>query len=207
MSLVKRNILVVCAFFLALPVTCLAAANLDLDYNYVGGQLGYTHVDPDGPGDNDGIALGANGSFVLAPNVRLVGSYHHGFLDDLGLDRLSMGGGVFTRLNVNTNFRLDAFGNVTFEYINADPDHHASYDDGGFGLRAGLRAKFTPQLEGDVSVGYVDYGSEDGPVFKFTGVYSLPHRQNTAVTLSYQHYSLDHYDLDQLLAGLRLNFG
>ncbi len=117
---------------------------------------------------------------------------------------MSLGGGLHQELNVNTNFRLDAFGNVTYEYINLDPDNGPNTDDSGFGLRGGLRAKFERNLEANASLGYVDYGSIDGPVAEIGGLYSLPRNENLALSLSFKHYDFDGAELDQLLAGVRL---
>lgn len=187
------------AIALSMPAAAFAAGNANsLSYNYLGGQVGYSSLDPDGHGHNDGLGLGVNGSAALLPKVNLVGSYSHGFLNGSDLDLLSLGAGMHTQLSVDTNFRLDAFGTLTYEHIDINDS------DDGIGVRGGLRAKFQPNLEVNGSVGYVDYGSEDGPVFNFGGVYSLPSNQNMALTLTYQHQDFDSFEVDQLLAGVRL---
>lgn len=203
----SKYYLVACAAIaLSVPVAASAAGNTGaLSYNYIGGQIGYSDFDIDGGGNADGLALGLDGSAALLPNINLVGSYNHGFLDDADMDLLSLGAGAHTQLSVDTNFRLDAFGNVTYEYIKINPDGASSGDENGIGVRGGLRAKFQPNLEVNGSVGYVDYGSQDGPVFKFGGVYSLPTNPNVGLTLTYEHQNFDDFDVDQVLAGVRMN--
>jgi len=188
---------------LALPFSVFAAGDNSLSYNYLGAQAGYADVDGNFGGDSDGPVLGVDGSAELVPNVNLVGSYSHSFLDNADLDMVSLGGGLHTDLNYDRNIRIDAFGTLTYEYINLDPDRGPNADDSGFGIRGGLRAKFENNLEANASLGYVDYGSIDGPVAEFGGLYSLPRNENVALSLSYRYFDFDGAELDQLLAGIR----
>lgn len=111
----------------------------------------------------------------------------------------SFGGGYHTNLNVNAPLRLDAFGDVSFEYLSRR--HH---DDASVGIRGGLRAKFDPRVEADASIGYITYGHEDGPAFQLGSVYELT--QNMGLRATYRRYSMDDFNIDQLLVGIRYYF-
>lgn len=196
---IKFGLAACTAIALSMPAAAFAAGGANaLSYNYLGGQLGYASLDPDGRSNNNGLGFGIDGSAALLPNLNLVGSYNHGFISGSDLNLLSLGAGLHTLLTQDSNFRLDAFGTLTYEHIDIGGS------DDGIGIRGGLRAMFQPNLEVNGSVGYVDYGSEDGPVFKFGGVYTLPSNPNMALTLSYEHQDFDHFDVDQVLAGVRL---
>lgn len=210
-----KNHVIACTFAIcALPVTAWAfqpssapqgngALGHDLSYNYVQGALGFGGTDPDGPGGGDGLALNVGGSANVLPHVNILGFYNHTFGSDFDTDMLSVGPGYHLNLQIDSPVRLDAFGNVSLEYININNDY-GSHDDVGVGLRAGLRAKFAPRLQANGSVGYVTYGSEDGPVIQLGGGYAVNDRLGLRAT--FRHYSMDHFSIDQFLVGARYYF-
>lgn len=183
-------------------------AGQGLDYNYVGGQIGYGDFNPDGPRDNNGFSLQADGSGDIAPHVNILGHYNHIFGSGTDTNIFSLGAGYHTNLNdktnMNTPVRLDAFGDASFEYLNLDHNNGSSDNYAGVGFRGGLRAKFTRRVAADGSIGYVTYGSQNGPVFTVGGTYKLS--QRLGLRASYRHYSLSDMDIDTVLVGARYYF-
>jgi len=183
-------------------------AGQGLDYNYIGGQIGYGDFDPNGPRDSNGFSFQADGSGDIAPHINVLGHYNHIFGSGTDTNIFSLGAGYHTNLNdktnLNTPVRLDAFGDASFEYLNLDQSHGSSDNYAGVGFRGGLRANFAPRVEADGSIGYITYGSQNGPVFQLGGTYKLS--QRVGLRAAYRHYSLSDMDIDTLLAGVRYQF-
>lgn len=143
------------------------AANADIDYNYVQGDL---IVDGEFDGgiiapddDYDGWSL--EGSVAITPMIFLRGEYTDLSFDDNGdADALSLGGGMQTSLG-STEGATDIYGILSYE--NADLGDGADAD--GYGLTAGLRWVPTTGIEINPSVAYIDYGEIDGTDLDFDG--------------------------------------
>jgi hypothetical protein len=147
-------------FFLGMFST--AAIADGLSYNYV--QAAYQHVEIDDIGgfdvDGDGFAFG--GSFELADDWHVFGSY--GTADfDFGVDfnELLVGVGFHTAISERTDF----VANVSYVSVEVDVGGFGSADDDGFGAEIGIRSMVSPDFE---LAGYItqveldDSGGETG---------------------------------------------
>jgi hypothetical protein len=176
-----------------------------IGYNYVGGEVGYGHSDPDGHSTSNGLIFNIEGSKDFTPHFNLLGHYTHLLGDDVGIDQFAINGGVHTNLNsslhFNAPFRLDAFANAGLAYLSVAPNHHGGDNHFGINLRGGLRTKITSRIEADGSVGIVYYGHQIGPVYQGVATYDLTRK--LGVRALYRHYDLDNYDFDQAMLGIR----
>lgn len=157
------------------------AANAELNYDYL--ELRFIDAEIDaGSNDIDGDGIEFGGSYKIADNVHLFGSYRALDFSGFDLNTFSIGAGYMTPVAADT----DLVARVA--YIDGEVDTgRFENSDNGFGLSAGFRRMFTPEFEGRVFVNHVnldDSGSE------------------TSMELAG-----DYYFNRQFAAGLSLEFG
>lgn len=182
-----------------------AATAKPLSYDYIEGQLISSDIE-----DEDGTGLGIGGSFLLQPSLFLTGSYETVGYDSADFDVMMVGIGGRTPLSLSSPVKLDLYGSFGLENLTIDFDNRFAddYDDSGFGLRGGLRAALSPQLELVGELRFVDYGDIEGQFLR-VGI-ALDLANNLALTADYitGEYDFDgsNGDRDDLRVGIRFNF-
>lgn len=148
------------ATLLALPAAAMAEG---LSYKFV--EADYLILDADG-GSANGFGIG--GSFLLAPQFFLTGSYAR--LEDSGVEFSTITGGAGFRHPLSPTVDFTGNANLVF----AEVDGFGSTDDTGYSVGAGLRAMLAPQFELNGGASYTDifddgeFGFNLGAVFSFT---------------------------------------
>jgi hypothetical protein len=156
---------------LVLPTVLFAgsAAAAELDYDYAELRWLDTELDAGGfDADGDGFEIG--GSLELTEEVHLFGNYQTlDFGGGVDASAFEIGGGYVMPLNNGG----DLVGRLS--YIDGEIDAGpGNFDDSGFGISAGFRNMFHPQIEGRAFVNYADLdesGSETS--FEVAGDYFL----------------------------------
>ena len=141
------------------------AANAEgFDYTYA--EIGYVMTELDVSGvDIDGDGLGFNGSFEIADQWFLTGSYSAQDFDGVDVNMWSVGGGFHMPMSDRVDFV------TTLAWVNAELDAGiVSVDDDGFGLGVGVRTRLTDAFEVDAGIGYVDM-TDSTTAFNLSGRY------------------------------------
>ena len=156
---------------MVLPAVLLAgtAVGAGLDYNYAELRWIDTELDT-GSIDANGDGFEIGGSLELTEQVHLFGNYRTlDFSRGIDVSAFEIGGGYALPLRNGA----DLVGRIS--YIDGEIDvGPTDLDDRGFGLSAGFRNMFHPQIEGRAFVNYVDLdesGSETS--FEVAGDYFL----------------------------------
>ncbi|MEE9352737.1 MAG: hypothetical protein V3U78_10805 [Thiotrichaceae bacterium] len=188
---------------LALSCAISSAYAGDFNYNFVEGALITNDIE-----DAD-TTFGLKGSYDVATNVNIVGSFFSTGLPDVNgvdvsLSSFSIGLGYHKPMSEKTDFVGD------IQYINYDIDlsqgnAFASVDVGdGFGVNAGIRHSFSEKFEGEASVNYIDLdfdnlGSGSDTSFSATGRYLFT--DNVSASLGFSTA-----DDSDVMAALRYSF-
>lgn len=135
----------------ALALSATASAAEGLSYNYIEG--GYSATNGDGNIDADGF--GANASVAVHPNFHLFGGINQQEVDDVNvdIDRWRVGAGY----NLEVSPKVDLIARAAYENVEI-----ASFDLDGYSAEVGVRSPLTANLEGYATVGYEDFGNDDG---------------------------------------------
>lgn len=139
-----------------LPIA--AFAQSDFNYTYV--EVEYLDTDYDNLGDDSGFGL--KGSIELTDMIYLLGEYQT--YDDTDLDLWSIGGGV--RWNLQPELDLTA----DLSWVEADA---GPFDDDGFQLGIGLRARVHDAIEVDAGIRHVDLDNGSETFLDLGGRYYL----------------------------------
>jgi hypothetical protein len=126
-------------------------------FNYTSAEFNYVfdvEVD-DSSLDGDGLSIG--GTFTIAESFYLGGSY-----DDYDLEAgwdgelLELGGGYFHSLDDDLDFV------ATFSFVDAEvSNRNFSFDDDGFKIGGGVRAKLADTVEVDAMLEYINMDEGD----------------------------------------------
>ena len=122
-----------------------------LNYNYVEAAYVDTEIDDSAfDVDGDGIALG--GSVELGESIFLIAGYSAQEFDfGIDLDQWSVGVGG----HIPISEKIDLVGSVS--YVDAEVDtRFGNFDDSGYGLSVGVRARVADNVEVEGGVNYVD---------------------------------------------------
>ena len=122
-----------------------------LNYNYIEAAYVDTEIDDNSFDiDGDGIALG--GSVELGETMFLTAGYSAQEFDfGIDVDQWSVGIGG----HIPISDGIDLIG--TLSYIDAEVDtRFGSFDDSGYGLSVGVRARITDNVELEGGINYVD---------------------------------------------------
>lgn len=131
-----------------------AAHAQSFDYNYIEGFYGKVEYDVPG-GDFDGDGFGLAGSFAVADNFHVFGSYSS--VDfDLGVDATDFSVGL--GYNTPISDTVDVVARLAYVSAEFDIPNFGSVDDDGYAVGVGLRGMAMPQLELHGDVSYVDLG-------------------------------------------------
>ncbi len=150
------------ASLLALPAAVMADG---LSYKFI--QADYLIADGDGGSLN---GFGLSGSYLVAPQFFLAGSYSR--FKDSGVELSTITGGAGFRHALTPTVDFNATADIVFAEIDAGGG--ASADDTGYSIGAGLRAMLAPQFELNGGAAYTDIADEGelgfdlGAVFSFT---------------------------------------
>lgn len=144
--------LILAAATLALSATAVAQTP---SYNYF--QAGYESVDIDDNvginADGDGFTLG--GSYVVADNWHIFGSYSTIGLDfSIDVNEIQLGGGYHTDISNKTSF----FADLAWVRAEVEASGFGSVDDSGYGIAIGLRSNVTDRVELAGALSLVDFG-------------------------------------------------
>lgn len=157
-----RSTLAALTLLAALPFAASAAEGVS--YTYIEG--GYSATNLDGGADADGWTIGGSGA--IAPNFHVFGSYTGQEVDDFAtpfgrasgydVDQWRLGLGY----NHELNSSVDLLTRVAYEKFESDEFNAgnvvvAGEDVDGWSVEAGVRAGFTPNIEGYALAGYEDY--------------------------------------------------
>jgi len=142
-------------------------------FSYTYAQANYGTVDIDSV-SVDGDGLGLNGSFGITDSLNIVGGWQTADFDAAGeADILRLGLGVHTPITE----MMDVTASVFYLDVEGIPGRA---DDGGFGLKVGLRAKVSSMIEVNAGVTYVDFstrgvdtGFGGGVLYNFTDMFSV----------------------------------
>ena len=156
-------------------------ASAELNYDYL--ELRFVDAEIDaGSNDIDGDGIEFGGSYKIADKVHFFGSYRTLDFDGVDLNTFRIGAGYMTSIAVDTDFV------ARVAYIDGEVDTGGrELDDSGFGLSAGFRRMFTPEVEGRAFLNHVDL-DESG--------------SETSLELAG-----DYFFTRQFAAGLALEFG
>jgi hypothetical protein len=125
----------------ALSIAGPALAEGGFDYSYV--ELGYVKSEIDDL-DIDGDGPGLRGSYEFTENFHAFAAYTDQDFDfDVSATTLEVGAGLAWPLNPN----LDVVGTVSYIKGEIDVPFFGEFDDDGFALGAGLRARVVEKLE------------------------------------------------------------
>lgn len=167
-------------------------------------------------GGQKGEGFRAALSRAIGPRSFFLAEYDSREYHDLGetYDFLSAGLGLKT--NTRRVPSLAAFGAVTYERLDLDPDVGDKLTDEGYGVQVGLRGFFAELFEVSVSYKYLNYG-DDSPFLADPGEdydldvarlgLVLPLSPGLSLTAQYQNVDDGQNELDEYLAGLRFSFG
>ena len=151
-TLRKNNIFTKSAvsLLLAIGMGATSVQASDVKYNYIEGRY-ILDAEADNNVDGDGFQLG--GSFRIANDFYLIGSYQSLDLDfNNDIDTLKVGAGYILPIHD----KWDA--NFSLSLVNSDTNNN---DDSGFAVSAGVRGMLTPKIEGRASVNYIDVNNSD----------------------------------------------
>ncbi|MGB5245201.1 MAG: hypothetical protein WBN34_01520 [Woeseia sp.] len=145
----------------ALLLQANVAGAQDLSYDYIEARYVDTTIDGNGGGDIDGDGFEFGGSFKIAENYHLFGSFQS--IDyDFNLD--------FTALEIGAGYMLPVAAGTDFvarlAYVNGEVDTvFGDADDSGFAASVGFRQVFLPQLQGAAFIKHINLdesGSDTG---------------------------------------------
>ena len=185
------------ATMLSAPALCFAG---DLSYTYV--QGGYTSVTVDvGNTEIDSDGWYAGGSFLVAPNVFLFGSYSELASDTsaITLDTTSYNVGLGVRAPITDYVDF----NVAAAWVNVENEYtgifiNSSGESDGYSVSAGFRALLGEHLEINTGYNYADVEDETGS-FDVGGLLHIT--KLISVTAAYRFGEAEAWT-----AGARLNF-
>ncbi|MEO0998787.1 MAG: outer membrane beta-barrel protein [Pseudomonadota bacterium] len=146
------------AAVIAASAVC-ATAHAEVDFNYL--EAGYVNTDIDtGFGDEDGDGFSLAASFDISDDFFFFGEYSNSDIGPVDFSTLALGAGFHTPLNGPAE--LVARGGFARGEADAGPFGDAS--ENGFLLSVGARGEFSPQLEWDLFLNYVDLDDSDTSV-------------------------------------------
>ncbi len=136
-----------------------APAHADVDFNYL--EAGYINTDIEtGFGDEDGDGFALAASFDISDDFFFFGEYSDTDIGPIDFTNLALGVGFHAPLNGPTE--LVAKG--AFARGEADFGPFGDISENGFLLALGARGEFTPQVEWDLFLRYVDLDESDTSV-------------------------------------------
>lgn len=171
----------------------------DFSYNYI--EASVSKIDDDGVDNSYGIS----GSYDIAPNVNVLGSFDTARVDDIfnmktDVNQTSLGIGYHTSVGENTDVTTN-IRYVNYEGVVNSGNTSLVVDANGYGLGAGVRHMFSEQLEGNAAI---DHTKIDDSNISDTSV-SLGGRfhfnANTSAGMSYKSG-----DEDEVSGTLRMSF-
>lgn len=141
------------AALLALPALSQA------EFNYTTAEANYLlDVEVDlGGADVDGDGLGVGGSYEIAENFFIGGSYEDFDLDfDISGDWLEFGGGYFHELNPDLDFV------ATLNFVDVElSSNFGSADDDAIALGGGIRTQLSDSIQVDAMLEYYSFDEGD----------------------------------------------
>ena len=159
-----------------------AANASDLNYDYAELRYVDVEIDTDGGNDADGDGFEIGGSYQIADNWHLFGSYQTLDFDfNVDLKTLELGAGYMVPVNTNTDLV------ARLAYIDGEIDSaFGSVDDSGLGLSAGFRHLFSPQIEGRAFINYVDLDESGSDTsFELAGDYFFNKQFSGGISLEF----------------------
>jgi hypothetical protein len=167
------------------------------EFNYTSAEANYL-LDVEIDGDSDGDGFGIGGSYEIADNFFIAGSYEDVDLDnDNSLDWLEVGGGYFHELNEDLDFV------ATLSYVDIEiSTRFGSFDDDALALGGGIRAKLADALEVDAMLEYYSFDELDSDTsLELRGRYYF--NPGFAVQMKMNLGS----DIETIAVGVRSEFG
>ena len=161
--------------FTALVAFSASAGAQGFEYDYF--SVGYSRIDfeDDFGGSADGDTFGAAGSYGLTENFFVLGSFDTGdveddFGDSVDVMLYDLGFGYHMPLTDN----VDVFGTLSYEYVELS-DGGFSFDENGFGVGIGLRARTGNALEFNAGLELIDLDDfvGDGTFLNLGALYSV----------------------------------
>jgi opacity protein-like surface antigen len=170
------------------------------EFNYTSAEANYLlDVEFDGGmASVDGDGLGVGGSFEIADNFFIAGSYEDFDLDfDINGDWLEIGGGYFHELNPDLDFI------ATLSFVDVElSSNFGSADDDALALGGGIRTKLSDAIEVDAMLEYFDFdeGGSDTSVelrgrYYFNPGFAIQAKMNLGA------------DVETIAIGVRSEFG
>jgi hypothetical protein len=178
-------------------LTSIPAWAKDMSYNYVG--VAYGSYSFSGLGSFSGTGFSFDGSYDVAPNINLIGSYDSSSYS---------GGGTINELTAGIGYHMpmggwDLLGDV--RYRSTDVSGFPTFT--GYVANVGGRFAVSDQLELKATVGYTSQdngaGSGTGSTYAIGGVYQAS--DNLGVTLGYTN-DPDVISLSAVRLGVRYMF-
>ncbi len=147
---------------LAIAVGCLAvpvAATAEVVFNYL--EAGYVNTEIDtGFGDEDGDGFSLAGSFDINNDFFLFGDYASADIAFVDFSLLKLGGGFRTSAGGPAQLVATA----AFARAEADAGPFGDASDNGFALAFGARGEFSPVVEWDLFLNYIDLDDSETSV-------------------------------------------
>lgn len=141
----------------AMSIAGQAVAAEGFDYSYV--EIGYVKSEIDDL-DIDGDGFGLRGSYEFTENFHAFAAYADQDFDfDVGATTFELGGGFAWPVNPN----LDLVGTLSYIKAEIDVPFIGDFDDDGFAVGAGVRARVIDALEltGGLKYASFDEGGDD----------------------------------------------
>lgn len=154
----------------------------DLNYDYAELRYVDVEIDTDGGNDADGDGFEIGGSYQIADNWHLFGSYQTLDFDfNIDLSTLEIGAGYMVPVNTNTDLV------ARLAYIDGEIDTgFGDLDDSGLGMSAGFRHLFSPQIEGRAFINYVDLDESGSDTsFELAGDYFFNNQFSGGISLEF----------------------
>jgi hypothetical protein len=127
-------------------------------FNYTSAEFNFVDVDLDfGPIDVDGDGFSVGGTFTVAENFFIGGSWENYDFDG-GVDGewLELGGGYFHSLSEDLDFV------ATLNFVDVEvSSRNVSIDDDGLALAGGIRVKLADSVEVDALIEHVNMDESD----------------------------------------------
>jgi hypothetical protein len=228
----SRHAVLASLLFLAHVPHGLAAAELDYSYAEIGFAIDST-IEAYGQSYDSDSSFRVNASYLLSRPLFVAAQYYSAGYDfagpdDYNLSGYSLGLGYRGRISGDATLPIDWFVQLSYEHSTTQSQvDHVDFETGrdGGGLKAGIRAAVTGNLELNFNAYEQSYGSEfmklhgdlNGLSFELGGVLRLNHW--CSLTAAYRTGELDYkfqdnfptryqieLDRDEVLVGVRAAF-
>ena len=175
----------------ALPISAQAG---ELSYNYI--QGGYSAANVDGTDFN---GFGLKGSFAFNENFYGFASYDSGDESGVDLYQTSLGAGWHT--SGDTQWFVEA------SFVNNEIDYGGgfSFDDDGYSVAGGVRAKLSDKFELNGKLTYTDVGDFGDGIGAGVGAL-LSFNDTWGAYASYDYSDRGDFDMDTFSVGVRASF-